>query len=205
MLIPPCLSIQSKQLPAVRALPKARTDHLPIATKKKGWSPLKLSFPEQYRTRGVLLCTQQRYTCRLFPSLRQSQGLPALMYLVLRQLRIPGLPAVESFEGRFASPLGEGSAATTGSANFERDQSEVMVGNAHITATSVVVVVLTADPGPVVVQYVLLQPAVGFTVHLSAPAKNSDDLQLSNSLGLRAAVYSPIPRLLELTSGCFSF
>src|SRR3989442_12994988 len=34
MLIPPCLSIQSKQLPAVRTLPKARTDHLPIATKE---------------------------------------------------------------------------------------------------------------------------------------------------------------------------
>jgi hypothetical protein len=56
-----------------------------------------------------------------------------------------------------------------GSGVFESEQGEVMVANEHITATSVVLVTLTTDPGPVVVQYISLQPQVGFTVHLTAP------------------------------------
>jgi len=45
----------------------------------------------------------------------------------------------------------------------------VTVANPHITASSVVLVSLTSNPGPVVVQYVSLQPYNGFTVHLTAP------------------------------------
>lgn len=40
-----------------------------------------------------------------------------------------------------------------------------------VSEASVVLVTLTGDPGPVVVQYVSLQPGRGFTVHLSAPAQ----------------------------------
>nr|BBH92443.1 hypothetical protein KTA_06420 [Thermogemmatispora argillosa] len=40
-----------------------------------------------------------------------------------------------------------------------------------ISEASVVLVTLTGDPGPVVVQYVSLQPGRGFTVHLSAPTQ----------------------------------
>jgi hypothetical protein len=35
------------------------------------------------------------------------------------------------------------------------------------------VVVLTGHPGPVVVQYVSLDPGRGFTVHLSAPVEHT--------------------------------
>ncbi len=168
MLIPPCLSIQSKRLPAVRALP---TDHLPIATKEGVVSP-KTEFPStvQNKRRSPLHTTKVHL--QVVPKPQAISRAASVDVSRSKTATNPGLPAVESFEGRFASPLREGSAATTGSANFERDQSEVMVANAHITAASVVVVVLTDDPGPVVVQYVSLQPAVGFTVHLSAPAKN---------------------------------
>lgn len=57
-----------------------------------------------------------------------------------------------------------------GRGNCASGQSEVGVVNARITSDSVVVVMLASDPGPVVVQYVSLQPHYGFTVHLSAPA-----------------------------------
>ncbi|GER82933.1 hypothetical protein KTAU_15700 [Thermogemmatispora aurantia] len=40
-----------------------------------------------------------------------------------------------------------------------------------VSEASVVLVTLTGDPGPVVVQYVSLQPGRGFTVHLSAPTQ----------------------------------
>jgi hypothetical protein len=60
----------------------------------------------------------------------------------------------------------------TGSGVFESGQGEVAIVNTCITPASVVVVTLIGDPGPVVVQFVTLRPTVGFTVHLSAAAKN---------------------------------
>ncbi len=57
----------------------------------------------------------------------------------------------------------------SGSAVFPQGQAEVTIANSHISPSSVVVVTLTGDPGPVVVQYISLLPEFGFTVHLSAP------------------------------------
>jgi hypothetical protein len=57
----------------------------------------------------------------------------------------------------------------SGSGMFESGQSDLMVHNTHITESSVVVITLTSNPGPVVVQYVSLHPSVGFTIHLTAP------------------------------------
>jgi hypothetical protein len=53
---------------------------------------------------------------------------------------------------------------------IKRDQDAVTIPNAAITERSVVHVMLAGNPGPVVVQYILLHPRMGFTVHLSAPA-----------------------------------
>ena len=58
-----------------------------------------------------------------------------------------------------------------GSGVFKRGECDVMIDNPHVTRSSVIVVMLTSDPGPVVVQYVSLHPRVGFTAHLSAPAE----------------------------------
>jgi hypothetical protein len=58
----------------------------------------------------------------------------------------------------------------SGSGVFESGHSDLMVHNSHITDSSVVVVTLTSNPGPVVVQYVSLHPHEGFTIHLTAPA-----------------------------------
>ncbi len=80
----------------------------------------------------------------------------------------PRLPAIESVE-KHTETMAQVSVA--GSGTFESGQSEVAIANAGITSASVVVVVLIGDPGPVVVQYISLQPGIGFTVHLSAPTK----------------------------------
>jgi hypothetical protein len=58
----------------------------------------------------------------------------------------------------------------SGSSTFETGQEEASITNALISSSSVVIVTLIGDPGPVVVHYVTLQPGTGFTVHLSAPA-----------------------------------
>ena len=57
----------------------------------------------------------------------------------------------------------------TGAGMFECGQRDVTISDPSITASSVVLVTLTANPGPVVVQYVSLQSKTGFTVHLTAP------------------------------------
>lgn len=57
----------------------------------------------------------------------------------------------------------------SGSDAFASSQRDLMVKNTNITASSVVLVMLTANPGPVAVQYVTLQPEVGFTIHLTGP------------------------------------
>jgi hypothetical protein len=58
-----------------------------------------------------------------------------------------------------------------GSSVLKRGQRDVVVTNARISPSSVVVVTLVEDPGPVVLKYVTLQPQIGFTVHFSAPAE----------------------------------
>lgn len=57
----------------------------------------------------------------------------------------------------------------SGTAMFENGQCDYMVKNTRITSSSVVQVMLTANPGPVAVHYVTLQPQVGFTIHLTGP------------------------------------
>jgi hypothetical protein len=53
---------------------------------------------------------------------------------------------------------------------IKQGQGAVTIPNAAITERSVVTVMLTSNPGPVVVQYISLHPRMGFTVHLSSPA-----------------------------------
>jgi hypothetical protein len=60
-----------------------------------------------------------------------------------------------------------------GSGTIASGQSDISVADAHTTSTCVVNVTLTANPGPVVVQYISLQPHAGFTIHLTAPAAAS--------------------------------
>ena len=62
-------------------------------------------------------------------------------------------------------------ASLAGSGIFKQGQREVVVANASISPSSVVVVTLVGDPGPVVVKYISLQPQIGLTVHLSAQAE----------------------------------
>ena len=58
-----------------------------------------------------------------------------------------------------------------GSGVLKQGQREVVITNARISQSSVVVVTLVEDPGPVVIKYVSLRPQNGFTIHFSAPAE----------------------------------
>jgi hypothetical protein len=77
------------------------------------------------------------------------------------------LPAVEKVVRRREEPS---PTLRSGTGLFECGQRDVMISDSSVAASSVVLVILTVNPGPVVVQYVSLQPRIGFTVHLTAPA-----------------------------------
>jgi hypothetical protein len=77
------------------------------------------------------------------------------------------LPALDKYKGEVGAAA---RGALSGSGVVECGQQEVIMTNKYVTASSVVLVMLTKDPGPVVVQYISLQPQVGFTIHLTAPA-----------------------------------
>ena len=76
------------------------------------------------------------------------------------------LSAVDKLKGKVG---GAPHRALSGSGIFESGQSDATVVNRYVTEASVVLVTLTANPGPVVIQYVTLRPRIGFTVHLTAP------------------------------------
>jgi hypothetical protein len=171
MLIPPRLSLQSKPMPAVQALTKVRTGYVPIATQEGVVSPTtEFSRAVQNKQRSPMRTTKVRLQVVPKPGVIEKSAKGSLPpYEPAMNI---ALPAVDNLQGREALPFLEVSAEMSGTACFERGQAEVMVASAHITPASVVIVVLTADPGPVVVQYISLQPKVGFTVHLSAEAKD---------------------------------
>jgi len=63
------------------------------------------------------------------------------------------------------------SGSLAGSGIIEQGQREVMVTNTHISSSSVVIVTLVEDPGPVVVKFITLHPQIGFTLHFSDSAE----------------------------------
>lgn len=77
------------------------------------------------------------------------------------------LPTVEHWQRPAKQEAGY--AAFFGSGVFESGQGEVSISHPQVTAESVIHVMLVSNPGPVVVQYISLQPHSGFTIHLTAP------------------------------------
>jgi hypothetical protein len=187
-LVPPRLSLQSKQVPAIRPLMPAEVPwSSPVDLDEKyEQNQVQTSLPPSVRSNEAT-CTPQNYhmtrrttkvRLQVVPPPREAAGIEeASPVPVDEAITNPDLPLVEKTERpKPVLPTLPGvsaeRASLTGVGAFERGQCDLAVENTHVTAASVVLAVLTGDPGPVVVQYVSLQPGIGFTVHLSAPAQN---------------------------------
>lgn len=182
-IIPPKLSLQSKAMPVVRVEPPGSANVMvipapavpaehPVETPARGQKKQRLAgrttkvrlqaVPKTEKKsggRGAIGVTGESNVCAIETG-PQTEAVDKVK-------RISDTAAHAGIEGRVRAAE-RGRLAGTGV--FERGQGEVTMANAVISATSVVVVTLTGDPGPVVIQYVTLQPQAGFTVHLSAPA-----------------------------------
>jgi len=178
-LIPPRLSLQSKQMPAFRASAQgivegtavpAVVKQEPAALIERLLSSAEAAQPQKASQRLSLRTTKVHL--QVVPKPQTSSSAyhePAVLSDPTTSLDLSAVRALAS--GQEAVP-GADKDTKSGDGVFESGQSEVRVTNARITENSVVVVMLAGDPGPVVVQYVSLQPHYGFTVHLSAPAAN---------------------------------
>ena len=63
------------------------------------------------------------------------------------------------------------SESLAGSGIIKQGQRNVMITNTHISSSSVVIVTLVEDPGPVVVKFITLHPQIGFSLHFSDSAE----------------------------------
>lgn len=155
LLIPPRLSLQSKQLPSVR-----------LASQAAGIAVPSTEMPVAPSTGAVVTPTKKKR-------------------LAGRSTRVE-LMAVSKQEKKAViktTPVTEKGGRTvqgqpvltreklSGSGVCSQGHSEVTVKNSHASASSVVLVSLLSDPGPVVVKYYTLLPGYGFSMHFSAPVE----------------------------------
>jgi hypothetical protein len=179
-LIPPRLSLQTKPLLALHPDMTAETPRsLPVELHA---NRVRMIPPPFVRSTETAHTTQRQHVNRrttkvrlqVVPPPEEALNSEASSVPIHEAITNPDLPVIEQSEQLAASPvIPETHAGLSGASIFESGQRDMAVANTHVTASSVVVVVLTGNPGPVVVHYVSLLPGVGFTVHLSAPAKNA--------------------------------
>jgi hypothetical protein len=184
-VIPPRLSLQSRQLPALRLAIPGIVEGTAVPTPVKVEPASRLlhsaeAAPSEKASRRLSHTTKVRLQVAPKSSVastpcQESDILPEpTTSLDLSAVKVTARDQ-ESHES---------SAILSGNGVIESGQSEIGVTNDRITEQSVVVVMLSGDPGPVVVQYVSLQPRYGFTVHLSAAAVNGTSFNYAILNGL---------------------
>ena len=172
MLIPPRLSLQSKPMPVVRPDTSAQPSEPPPLQppSQQPQQPSTVEPPSSKprlagRTTKVLLKAIAR-SDEVSQTGETAQSPPPEETAGVH-VRVTEQAESES-EAKLLQVI---SGILFGSGVFKRGECDVVIDNPHITRSSVIIVMLTSDPGPVVVHYVSLHPRVGFTAHLSAPAE----------------------------------
>lgn len=163
VIIPPRLRLQSRQWPVVRV----DTAHQDAQKQLPRVSNTVVGMPEPQTTQSRRLGRSTRVRLQAVRA-DQAQGpiterVPALEACAGVDEQKPVQGPAERQDATALQPL-------HGSGVIKQGQEEVTVSCAQVSLRSVVMVMLTGNPGPVVVQYVTLYPHVGFTFHLSAPA-----------------------------------
>jgi hypothetical protein len=173
LLIPPRLSLQSRQLPAipieperiVKPVAKHTLTDLPAETKEP--STEKRQRPGARMTKVHLQAVSKSEKKPVKTS--QPEESKTVTNEAVERLPKQHMPAEQVFALARLKP-DTSPEKLAGKGMILQGQAEVTIENKHVTASSIVVVNLLDNPGPVVVQYYSLLPSYGFKVHLSAPA-----------------------------------
>lgn len=166
VLIRPRLSLQSKQLPAVR-VEQAQTS----STGKSDAGRQTSDVPAQQKKRLAGRATRVRLQAVPRHEMSPSSELLRGETLMVETGPTPVTAQERTTETSSAVQVHSSRREKlSGSGVFLQGQTEAMIENRHVTAASVIAVTLLGNPGPVVVQYYSLLPGFGFKAHLSAPA-----------------------------------
>ncbi len=177
MIILPRLSLQSKPMPVVRVEPKEVTNVTFCATTDS------VEVPQTAQKKRRLAGRTTKVHLQAVPKSEKKSGGKISIETEKNVFSSDGDEQISrkynskrnSSSERSALAKGKMGVVVQGSLAgidvLKQGQREVAVNNAHITLTSVVIVTLVEDPGPVVVKHITLRPQTGFTVHFSAPAE----------------------------------
>lgn len=180
MIIPPKLSLQSRPIPVVRVEPKEATSVGVVDARSTSSS---VEVPQAGQKKRRLAGRTTKVHLQAVPkSEKKSDGKIAVEPGKVEESSSDGVQVgvkknakrsiTHEVDALIEGQVRRAARGTlSGVGEFKQGQKEVSIANAYITTTSVVVVTLVGDPGPVVVKYISLQPQIGFTVHLSAAAK----------------------------------
>jgi hypothetical protein len=177
IIIPPRLSLQSKPMPVVRIESKEVTS---ITSQTITDS---VAVPQTTQKKRRLAGRTTKVHLQAVPkSEKKSESKPSVEVIKNsfssdREEKINGKSDSRRNSSSVKGVIAKGktggvaSGSLAGSGVLKQGQRDVMVTNTHISSSSVVIVTLVEDPGPVVVKYITLHPQSGFTLHFSDSAK----------------------------------
>ena len=177
MIIQPKLSLQSKPMPVVRV----EATVVPSLTSKPTTDAV--SVPPARQKKRRLAGRTTKVQLQAIP--RPDKKSPDKIAIVAGKSSIdsePERPMNGKKSSKSQSSPDQGmtakgkvdravSRSLAGSGVIKQGQREVMIMNNHVSLSTVVIVTLVEDPGPVVVKFISLHPQVGFTLHFSDSAE----------------------------------
>lgn len=179
MLIPPRLSLQSKQMPALRIVPEGQVRPVMVDAPPET-NPVQALPTIQKKKRLAGRNTKVQLQAVSKTEKRGGKKMSSSSDVIEPGIEpaTSAIPETQIREGETEKPAAVSAkkddrpvrVKLAGSGQFLQGQAEVTVENALVSSASVVLVTLLGNPGPLVVQYYTLLPDYGFKAHLSAPA-----------------------------------
>jgi hypothetical protein len=177
IIIPPRLSLQSKPMPVVGIESKE------VTSVKSRTTSASVTVPQTAQKKRRLAGRSTKVHLQAVPKAEKKSGdeksIEAEKSALSsdREEQVNGKSKSKRNSSSESSALtkrkigGIASGSLAGSGVLKQGQRDVMVSNAHISSSSVVIVTLVEDPGPVVVKFITLHPQIGFTLHFSDSAE----------------------------------
>ena len=177
IIIPPRLSLQSKPMPVVHIESK-EVANIPSQTITDS-----VAVPQTAQKKRRLAGRTTKVHLQAVPKSEKKSGgkvsIEAEKNLIStdREEKINGKSNSKRISSSERGVIAKGkmggvaSGSLAGSGVLKQGQRDVVVTNTHISSSSVVIVTLIEDPGPVVVKFITMQPQIGFTLHFSDSAK----------------------------------
>ena len=180
MIIPPKLSLQSKQMPAVH---RKSEDVTSVSSVSARITTDSVAVPPTTQKKRRLAGRSTKIQLQAVPKTEKKAG---AKIAIEEEKNSPDSYSERRINGKSntkkpgSSERGAGakgkietveSGSLAGSGFIKQGQRDVMITNPHVSLSSVVIVTLVEDPGPVVVKYISLRPQIGFTLHFSDAAE----------------------------------